>query len=263
MTGLAVLTYIPRTRIVIYEYIALKDQYRINAVLFAYASLIQNYMSAKSFDIAYYLVEISNRNDGKSVDKESRLFKKLICLEGFGRVNAKYQTLPLGLDHHESSFNAYIYLKANDTIDTISKQTFLSIIHSICYDYYLSWYSSILTPEELRSFRDMLDRCYKSQEEKISGEVQFEVEYVDCALLGNLHIDKSFGLLPSSNKRNFGKYPLIILLVFLGSPLLFGAYYYFFKILGIPINALSNIGGIFASIAPSVTTFLLVDKKKI
>jgi len=264
ITGLSMLSYIPSTRIVIYDYIALKDQYRVNAVLFAYASLIQNYMSSIRYDISYYIVEISNKNDGKSVDKESRLFKKLICLEGFGRIKAKYQTLSLGLDHYESSFNAYIYIKANDTLKVILKDTFLSIVHSIYYEYYLSWYSQILIPEELKLFKENVDRHYNLQKTETSEEIEFEIEYVDCPILGNLHIDKSFGYLPSKHKRNLGKYPLIFLLVFLGPPLLIWGYNYILNILGISISTVNFIvGGTFTAILSSVTTLLIADKKKL
>jgi hypothetical protein len=264
ITGLAMLSYIPSTRIVIYDYIALTDQYRVNAVLFAYASLIQNYMSSKGYDISYYIVEISNKNDGKSVDKESRLFKKLICLEGFGRIKAKYQTLSLGLDHYESSFNAYIYIKTNDTLEIISKETFLTIVHAIYYEYYLSWYSPILTSEKLKLFKENVDRYYNLQNAEISEEVKFEIEYVDCPILGNLHIDKSFGYLPNKHKRNFGKYPLILLLVFLGLPLLIGGYNYILNILGISISTVNSmVSGTFAAILSSITTLLIVDKKRL
>jgi hypothetical protein len=263
ITGLAMLSYIYSTRIVIYDYIALKDQYRVNAVLFAYASLIQNYMNLKMYDISYYIVEISNKNDGKSVDKESRLFKKLICLEGFGRIKAKYQTLSLGLDHYESSFNAYIYIKANDTLEVIAKDTFLGIVHSIYYDYYLSWYTPILI-EEIKLFKEKVDRHYNLQKAEISEEVELEIEYVDCPILGNLHIDKSFGYLPSKHKRNLGKYPIIFLLVLLGPPLLIWGYNYILDILGISISTVNSmVGGTFTAILSSVTTLLIVDKKKL
>jgi len=261
---LAMLSYIPSTRIVIYDYIALKEQYRVNAVLFAYASLIQNYMSLKRYDISYYMVEISDKNDGKSVDKESRLFKKLICLEGFGRIKAKYQTLPLGLDHYESRFNAYIYIKANDTLEIISKETFLRIVHSVYYEYYLSWYLPVLSSDELRRFKENVDRYYNSQKAQVSEEIQFEIEYVNCNLLGNLHIDKSFGYLPNKHKRGIGKYPLIFLLVLLGPPFIIGVYNYILNLLGISISTVNSIvGGAFSSMLSTITALLIVNKKKL
>lgn len=262
--GLAMLSYIPKHKVVIYDYIALKDQYRVNAVLFAYISLIQNYASLNDYDVAYYVVEISNKNDGKSVDKESRLFKKLICLEGFGRVKAKYQTIPLGLEHYESSFDAFLYIKANDTLEIISKETFIGIIHAIYYEYYLSWYTPILTPEELKVFKEeKIDHCYTSLKKQLSDKIQFEIEYADCPLLGNLQVDKTYGYLPSKKKKGVGKYPLIILLVLVGPLLLIWGYNFALELLKIPLSTVSSIvGGVFAAILSSVTALLVASKKK-
>jgi len=263
--GLAMLSYIPRYHVTIYDYIALKDEYRVNAVIFSYINLVHDYMCINEYDIAYYVVEISNKNEGKSIDKESRLFKKLICLEGFGRIKAKYQTLPLGLEHHESSFDAFLYIKSNDSLSTISKETFMDIVHAIYYEYYLAWYTIIFTADKLKVFKEeKIDRCYNMLRESLSEEIQFDIEYVDCPMLGNLLTEKTFGYLPSNPRKSISKYLLMILLILLGPLGLVLGYNFIFNRLGIPINTVNSIvGSSFAAILSSFTAFSVAKNKKL
>ena len=262
--GLAMLSYISKYQLVVYDYIALKDEYRVNAVLFSYINLIQNYMCLNKYDVAYYVVEISNKNEGKSVDKESRLFKKLICLEGFGRIKAKYQTLPLGLEHYESSFDAFLYIKSNDNLNTISKETFMGIVHAIYYEYYLAWYAPILTPEKLKAFKEeKIDYCYNMLKENLSEDIQFDIEYADCPMLGNILIEKTYGYLPSKRKKSIGKYLLIVLLVLLGPLLLIWGYNLVLGLLGISLSTVNSIiGAVFTAILSSVTALIVATRKK-
>lgn len=263
--GLAMLSYIPKFRLVIYDYIALKDEYRVNAAIFSYINLIQEYMCTNNYDVSYYIVEISNKNEGKSIDKESRLFKKLICLEGFGRVKAKYQTLPLGLDNYESSFDAFLYIKSNDSIKTISKKTYIDIVHAIYFEYYLAWYASIFTSDQLKIFKEQkVDYTFNMLQELLTEDLQFDIEYVDCPMLGNTLTEKTFGYLPSKSQKSVRKYFLLILLVILGPLSLALCYYFIFNKLGIPFTTFNGfLGTSFATILSSITTLGVIRAKKL
>jgi hypothetical protein len=263
--GLAMLSYIPRFHLLIYDYIALKNEYRINAVIFSYINLIQDYMRINNYDVAYYIVEISNKNGGKSIDKESRLFKKLICLEGFGKIKAKYRTLPLGLDHYESSFEAFLYIKSNDNLNSISKETFIDFVHAIYYEYYLTWYTPILSSEKLKALKEeKIDRYYNMLKEDLSEEIQFEIEYAYCPLLGNISTEKTYGYLPSKPQKSISKYLLMLLLVLLSPLCLVLGYNFVFDKLGIPINTVNTIvGATFAAILSSLTAFIVAKNKRL
>jgi hypothetical protein len=263
--GLAMLSYIPKYHLTIYDYIALKDEYRVNAVIFSYINLIHDYMCINNFDNSYYVVEISNKNQGKSIDKESRLFKKLICLEGYGKIKAKYQTLPLGPEHYESSFDAFLYIKSNDSLRAISKETFMDIVHAIYYEYYLAWYATIFTPEKLKIFKEeKIDRIYNMLKEALSEEIQFDIEYVDCPMLGNVLTEKTFGSLPSNPRKSASKYFIMTILILFGPLCLVLAYNFIFNYLGIQITTVSSIvGSSFAAILSSLTAFRVAKIKKL
>ena len=62
VVGLAMLTYLKKQKTIIFEYLALQPSFRLNAVSFTYISLLQNYINDSNTDVAYYIIEINNRN---------------------------------------------------------------------------------------------------------------------------------------------------------------------------------------------------------
>ena len=108
MIGLSMTTYIKRTKIVVDEYLAVLEQYRINTIFLIYLSLIQSYYKEHNIEYSYYVTEISNKNSGNDINRESQISLKVLCTDEFGKVNAPYYTLPLGLDNHESNFEAIL-----------------------------------------------------------------------------------------------------------------------------------------------------------
>lgn len=260
--GLSMLCYVKKQRIVIYDYIALIEKYRVNTVFFPFINLLQNYISSHGFDVAYYVVEISNKNNGKSIDKESILFKKLICLEGFGMIRAKYYTLPLGLSNHESSFEAFVYIKSNDGLNQISKETFLGIVQAIYYEYYLTWYSALLPPNDLFEYKQKIDACHDSITKQISSEISFEVTHSECSVLGDTKDEKTFGYLPSQQKRKFHLYPIIALVLIISPIIIIWGYNFILQKLNIPLSSVnSTVGGVFGAILSSITAFMIAKKK--
>lgn len=152
MIGLSMTTYIKRTKVVVDEYLAVLEQYRINTIFLIYLSLIQSYYKEHNIEYSYYVTEISNKNSGNDINRESQISLKVLCTDEFGKINAPYYTLPLGLDNHESNFEAILYIKTNDTIKNISKETYLQIVKSIYYDYSYTWYKKFLSTDELQKY---------------------------------------------------------------------------------------------------------------
>lgn len=132
--GLSVTTYIKKTKIVVDEYLAVYDQYRIQTIFLVYESLIQNYYKETGIEISYYLTEISYKESGKEMDRESRISLKMLCIEEYGKIDALYYALPLGLENHESNFIAHIYIKGVEPVQSISSKTYQDIVDSVYYD---------------------------------------------------------------------------------------------------------------------------------
>lgn len=261
--GFAMVCYIPKYKTMIYDYIALKNEYRINAVFFVYMNLIQAYVSSNEYDISYYIVEISNKNNGLSIDRESKFFKKLICLEGFGVINAKYMTLPLGLESYESSFEAQIYIKSNDNLNKIAKNTFLDIVQAIYYEYYLPWYTPFIVAE-LESYKKEIDKCYQHIEKQTSQEITFDINYPECPIMNSSPItEKTYGYLPSKKKKNYNWFPVVLLTVIIFPIVLISIYYWILTLIRIPISSVNSLVGAAFSATLSAFTAWFVAKKKL
>ena len=259
--GMAMLCYIKKQRIVVYDYISLLDQYRLNAVFFTYISLIQNYIQANGYSVDYYVNEISNKHDGKAIDKESRLFKKLICLEGFGMVNSIYKTLPLGVDNFESSFDAFIHIKTSDIIKKISKDTFLYIIQGIYFEYYTPWYAPFLAEGELSTYKSNIDKIYDELKDKIDKVAFFDVIYPECPLLSNSTNDKTYGYLPSKEINKYTKLPLIIVAILVSPLIIVWGYSAILGYLEIPLSSANSVlGAILGAAVTSMTAFLIARR---
>lgn len=260
--GFSMLTYIKRQRLIIIEYLSLYDQYRINAVFFSYISLLQNYLSIHNYDVAYMINEISNKGNGKETDKESKLFKKLICLEGFGKINAKYITLPLGCENYDSSFDAFLYIKSTDNVKSISKDTYLEIVKAMYYDYYLTWYKDLIGPTQIEQYKQKVDACLNEIQKSLNTKSICQVSYPHCPLATHEGDDHTYGVLPSKRKPAPTIMPIIILLVICGPIAIVWLYSFVLHLLDIPITSVGSImGGILGAAITSVTTFVLAKKK--
>lgn len=180
MIGLSMTTYIKRTKVVVDEYLAVLEQYRINTIFLIYLSLIQSYYKEHNIEYSYYVTEISNKNSGNDINRESQISLKVLCTDEFGKINAPYYTLPLGLDNHESNFEAILYIKTNDTIKNISKETYLQIVKSIYYDYSYTWYKKFLSTDELQKYHQEVDRNYNLILQKVSQEDIINVVNSNC-----------------------------------------------------------------------------------
>lgn len=251
--GLAMLTYIKKQKTIIFEYLALQPPFRLNAVFFTYLSLLQNYINECNIDVFYYITEISNRNQGESIDKESKLFKRLFCLENYGKVNALYYSLPLGLYNYESYFEAFLYIKTNDNISQISKETYIDLVRSIYFDYYLIWYHPFMDVEGYIQYKKRVEHIYELILQKVMNKTFCEISYVDCPLFHESGYIQSNPILPviaTSQKRYLfflipGFIACTILIVWLYNTIL--------AWLGIPIN---HVGVIIGNITSAIITTL-------
>ena len=264
VVGLAMLTYIKRQRFIIIEYIALDQKYRANTVFFSYLSLLKEYIRELNLDVAYYINEISNKGDGTNVDKESKLFKKIVCIEGFGKIEALYITPPLGLDNYESSFEAFLYINTNDNIKSISTKTFIELVHAIYYDYFYVWYGKSLRESELSVYKQQLDKEFEKIEGNLRNKPKLSIKYTECPLLNVENSEKQLSYLPATSKKNKYIVPILIILIIWICPILiiWGYSTVLYKYLNMPITDINALlGGVIGAIITAMATLIISRKK--
>ena len=259
VVGMAMINYITKRKILIYEYMALKDEFRLNSVFMAFNSLINSYLSTR-LDVAYTVVEISNKYDGTNIDKESVFFKKIMCMEGFGIIPEKYYTLPLSVEDYEGSFEAFLYIKSNDIIKKISRETYLEIVNSIYYDYTLPWCSKMLSQEDAEHYKLIVDKMYSNILSAKNNGGTIEISYPDCPLNKGVGRDRTDGSPPAAKKNN--SKVVVTWSILVTTPIfVVVAYTYFLKFFNISIGEVSStLGSIFGAIATLFLTLVLNKK---
>lgn len=260
--GLAMLTYIKKQKTIIFEYLALLPSYRLNAVFFTYISLLQNYINESNIDVAYYITEINNRNKGEDIDKESKLFKRLFCLENYGKIKALYYSLPLGLYNHESYFEAILYIKTNDSIRQISKETYCDLIRGIYFDYYLFWYQPFMSNNEYSQYKSRVEHIFDLVNQSIVNKTNCEISYVDCPLFHDKEYLQANSVLPVITRPQ-KKYLFLVIPGFIASTiLLVWLYNTLLAWLGIPINHVGAIiGNITSAIIATISAIYFMKPK--
>lgn len=224
LIGFSQITYIKSQQIVILDYISLKSPYRVNSVFLVFLSMIQNFLISSGKQITYYIAEIGNKDQGANIDRESAFYKRVICLENFGEVMTKYYNIPLGLDNFESEFESLMYIKTNDNIPYISKETFYAIVQAICYEYYYVWYSEFLNDDELKIYKEKLDKCFLDVKKHSLEMTHIDIKHPKCPLFYRDESNKTFGAVPAQKKKRYAKFPLLILAVII-LPILLALFY--------------------------------------
>lgn len=260
--GFAQITYLLVQKVAILDYITLTKAYRVNSAFLVFLSLIQYHLSLSGRSILYYIAEISNKDGGANIDRESAFYKRIVCLESFGYVNSKYHNIPLGLANHEDAFESLMYIKTNDNTKYINKETFIDIVSAICYDYYLKWYSKFLEEDELNKYKERLDNCYNSIKHATNTVVQLEIVYPLCPLFSEQYSNKTSGPLPAQKKKVITKLPVAILLSLLIPIVLVLIYSWLLHWLNIQFSTVSTFIGSSISAIVSACVALKVNSKK-
>lgn len=262
LIGFSQITYIKSQQIVVLDYISLKAPYRVNSVFLVFLSMIQNYLIASGKQITYYIAEIGNKDNGTNIDRESAFYKRVICLENFGQVMSKYYNLPLGIDNYESEFESLMYIKTNDNIRYINKETFHAIVHAICYEYYYEWYADFLNDDELKLYKEKLDKYFSDIKKQSLESNNINIEYPRCPLFYHNDSNKTFGVVPAQKKRSYAKTPLLITAVIVLPVLLALLYSAVLPYLNIQFGNVSTFfSGLIGTCVTSYIAFKFGNKK--
>lgn len=263
LIGLSMTTYLKKTKIVVDEYLAVLYQYRINTIFLADLSLIQSYYKENNIDYLYYITEISNKDSGESINWKSQISLKVLCTEEFGEINSPYYTLPLGLDNYESNFEAILYIKTNNAIKSISKETYLQIVRSIYYDYFLIWYEKFMTAEELIQYKQEIQRNYELiQNEVLDYSESVSITNSTCiALNPENNFKRTARTIPVSQNRPSKVTFLFLCAIFILPVIIILGYSKLVALMNIPLSSSTSIiGSVITVVFTSLVTLYLFQK---
>lgn len=264
LSGFAMMTYIKSQRIVILEYIALETQYRVNTVFFTYINLLESYLNVNQYDVSFIINEVSNRNNGSDIDKESQIFSKLLCIDGYGKIDAPYMTAPLGTNNFESSFDAFLFVKSAGDVHNIDSKTYIAIVRAIYFEYFQVWYEDLLTQDEFIKYKQLINKCFDNIYQNIDMQGSVPVLYTECPiLLNNSHNIKTVGIPPTIPKKSkFLLYSLLAIVVVTCPLLIIFLYNVALDFLHISIGSVSSvIGSCLGSSITAIVTFVLAKRQ--
>lgn len=237
---------------------------RHNTVFFSYINLLESYLNVNQYDVAFILNEISNRRDGKDIDKESQLFSKVLCIEGYGKISAPYITPPLGINNHESNFDAYLFAKSAGDTCALEKQTYLDIVKAIYFDYFSTWYSCVLLPIEHAEYNDLLQKSFDKLSKKLAQATTIPVVYSECPILqNNSKTLKTSGLPPAAKKKTSRIAYVFLAITLIACPIaVVWTYNYVLSYLGLSMGTVSDfIGNCVGSIITACVTLYIAKKR--
>lgn len=259
--GFAMTSFLRRSKILVIDYLALDEKYKNNTVFLSFFTLIQLYFNEIKLDINYVIVEISNKNQGTDIDKESQLFLKFLCLEDFYKINYEYTSLPLGVNNTESCFSAFLYIKSADKQHSINKETFLNFVDCLYSDYYLEWYKPFFNEEEIVMYQKNITDALDKLKDSIPQDSSIMLDFTCCREVESENLLFTNNNIPLSKPKSKKFYIfLFTLLLLLPIPLIWG-YNFVLEKLGIEITSVNAIlGGVISAVCTAVLSIFITKK---
>lgn len=142
--GYAELALIKSTRYITIDYLLIDEKYKTHSALYTFLFLIVEFLSSIKLDYDFIGIELLTDDNGELSKEELSEFE----LEGFRVVNTQYIQPCLEINNYDSQHEALLLIYQRNTSNRIiSKDTYLSIVHSIFIDYYFEWDSCFLKDE--------------------------------------------------------------------------------------------------------------------
>lgn len=143
LIGFAEVAWFRHEKIVVLDYLTLRDAYWVNSTFFAFLEQIKALIERSGFEFDYIATEIPLEPDGKA-DAESEVWIHLLRTHAFGLVEAHFETPQLGPTNFESHTNAALMLFCQGGTRRIKPDTYRLIAKTILRKHYLRWYTPFL-----------------------------------------------------------------------------------------------------------------------
>ena len=160
LVGYSEFVHIIEENLVIFDYLVIDPLYRKNNVFFEFIEHLKIFIDQEKLHFNYLTAEIGYLSKEKSPAESSQLLVKLFKFVGGKVVKAPYYQPKLGLYNYDSEMQAVLMLFSYNEIDQISRETYLSIVKSIYYKYYLRWYS--MHEESKEEYKKEIGQLYEN-----------------------------------------------------------------------------------------------------
>jgi hypothetical protein len=158
LVGYAECAYFQEERLIAIDYITIDAHCRRNNVFYEFVEHLKQFLEDAHPEYRYAVAEVTYGPGQPYPSQESSLITRLLKLQGFRVIRAPYFQPRLMIDYAESEMQADLLIYSPAPFDNIQADTYLAIVQTLYYKYYLRWKSVI--PNELGAYRKHLDGTF-------------------------------------------------------------------------------------------------------
>jgi hypothetical protein len=158
LVGYAEAAYFRDERLIALDYITIDSAYRRNNIFFEFVDQLKQYFEETYPEYRYGVAEVTYGVGQQYPSQDSRLMVRLLKLQGFHVIHAPYFQPRLMLDDAESEMPADLLIFSTTQMESIKVDTYLSIVHTLYYKYYLPWKS--VSPAGTEEYKAHIDELY-------------------------------------------------------------------------------------------------------
>jgi hypothetical protein len=138
--GYAEAAYFVAERLIALDYIVVNEPDREPDVFLTFMRYLKNYLESAHQNYRYGVAEVTYGPGRQIRSRDTIKMTRLLQARGFHIIHGPYHQPALG-DNRESEMQADLLMFSTSEMDSIKPETYLSIVHTLYYKYYLRWYT--------------------------------------------------------------------------------------------------------------------------
>ncbi|MBR6581659.1 MAG: hypothetical protein IKK66_10215 [Ruminococcus sp.] len=211
--GFSEFAYLPENKVLVLDYLCTHQRNHLLFYNFYHLVLqdITDTLKKEYLFIRYIITELSlNQYAGKLIDTDSNYFRHLLSNENFQLLKYPYYQPPLLKHETAQEFNIAIKLHASEeSMLSLRKAEFLSIVEELYFSHYDKWYQNYLTDDTYsKTLQQLIARI---NSEILNDESTESIALVKCQLFEDGQCPKfqADNITISRNKRKTWKTKVI------------------------------------------------------
>lgn len=168
LVGYAEAAYFTVTRLIMLDYLVVDVGHRGHNVFFEFVDHLRSYLEQEHSEYRYAVAEVAYGPGRSAPSPNASLRVRLLRLQGFRVIPARYVQPRLLLDDTQGETSADLLIYSTEPIDSLRKEAYLGIIRTIYYQYYLPWKS--ILPSDAPPYRAYLDGLYEDIKRSLADQ---------------------------------------------------------------------------------------------
>jgi len=168
LIGYAEAAYFLTRRLLMLDYLVLDVGQRGHNVFFEFVDQLRRYLEGRHPEYQFAVAEITYGAGRTSPSAEALAKARLMRLQGFRVIPARYVQPRLYADDADSEALGNLLIHSAEPTDTIRRETYLQIVRTIYFEYYLKWMT--LRPGARTRYRTYLDELLREIETSVGTQ---------------------------------------------------------------------------------------------